>query len=57
MYPVLNEIIGEDIIPPKLFNKEQFAVGLEVISKHFTNDDSIIYANKLELAESNIQEF
>lgn len=57
MYPVLNEIIGEDIIPPKLFNKEQFAVGLEVISKHFTNEDSIIYANKLEQAESNIQEF
>ena len=55
MYPVLNDIIGENIIAPKLFIKEQLAVVLELVSKYFTNEDNIIYANKLEMAESNVQ--
>lgn len=55
MYPVLNDIIGENIIAPKLFIKEQLAVVLELVSKYFTNKDNTIYANKLEMAESNVQ--
>lgn len=55
MYPVLNDIIGENIITPKLFIKEQLAVVLELMSKYFTNENNTIYANKLEIAESNVQ--
>lgn len=55
MYPTLNDIIGKNIIGPKLFIKEQLAVVLELVSKYFTNETNIIYANKLEMAESNVQ--
>ena len=56
MYPVLNDIIGKNIIVPKIFIKEQLAVVLEIVSKYFTNENNIIYANKLEMAETNVQE-
>lgn len=56
MYPVLNDIIGENVIVPKIFIKEQLAVVLEIVSKYFTREDNMIYANKLQMAESNIKE-
>jgi hypothetical protein len=56
MYPVLNDIIGEKVIAPKIFIKEQLAVVLEIISKMFTTKDSIIYINKLQHAENNVKE-
>ena len=56
MFPVLNDIIGKNLIVPKMFIKEQLTVVLELISRHFTNEDKIIYINKLQSAENNIEE-
>ena len=56
MYPVLNDIIGSKSIPTKIFIKEQLTVILEIISKLFTNKENIIYINKLQYAENNVEE-
>lgn len=56
MFPVLNEIIGANIIVPKIFIKEQLTLVLELISKHFSDKDKTIYMNKLQSAENNIEE-
>jgi len=56
MFPILNTIIGEDIIVPKIFTKEQLAIVLEIVSKYFSKPDNIIYINKLQNAENNVKE-
>lgn len=56
MIPVLNAIIKESIIAPKIFTKEQLGMVLEIVSKYFTTPDNVVYINKLQNAETNIKE-
>ena len=56
MYPVLNSIIGEEVIAPRIFIKEQLAVVLEIVSKYFSKKDNIVFINKLQNAENNVKE-
>lgn len=56
MFPVLNDIIGKKVIVPKMFIKDQLTIVLELISRHFSSEDRIIYINKLQSAENNIEE-
>ena len=56
MYPVLNSIIGEEVITPRIFIKEQLAVVLEIVSKYFSKKDNIVFINKLQNAENNVKE-
>lgn len=56
MFPILNDIIGEEIIVPRMFIKEQLTVVLEVISKYFAKKKNVVYLNKLQNAENNVNE-
>lgn len=55
MIPVLNDIIGNNVIHTRTFTKQQLVVILELLSKYYTTNDNVMYLNKLQNAGNNIK--
>ena len=55
--PVLNSLIGEDIIEPKIFTKEQLVIVLELISKFQNqNKDEMFYLSKIQNTDTYLKQ-
>lgn len=57
MIPVLNNLIGEDIIQPKIFTKEQLVIVLELVSKYQNqNKDEMFYLSKIQNTDTYLKQ-